>query len=39
MITWNNLDKLTSYQELAKTNKVKLAEVMSGENGAKRVKN
>ena len=39
MITWNNLDKLTSYQELAKTNKVRLAEVMSGENGAKRVKN
>ena len=39
MITWNNLDKLTSYQELAKTNKVKLAEVMSGENGAERVKN
>ena len=39
MITWNNLDKLTSYQELAETNKVKLAEVMSGENGAERVKN
>ena len=39
MITWNNLDKLTSYQELTKTNKVKLAEVMSGENGAERVKN
>ena len=38
MITWNNLDKLDSYQELSKAARVKLAEVMSGENGADRVK-
>ena len=34
MITWNNLDKLTSYQELEKTESVDLAAVMAGENGA-----
>ena len=39
MITWNNLDKLTSYQELEKTESVDLAAVMAGENGAERVKN
>ena len=39
MITWNNLDKLTSYQELKKTESVDLAAVMAGENGAERVKN
>ncbi len=38
MATWNNLDTLTSYQELKDTARVNLAEVMSGENGAKRVK-
>ena len=38
MITWNNLDTLASYDELAKAEKVNLAEVMSGENGAERVK-
>ena len=38
MITWNNLDKLDSYQELSKAARVNLAEVMSGENGADRVK-
>ena len=38
MITWNNLDKLASYQELAKVGRVNLAEVMSGDNGAERVK-
>ncbi|MDY3249557.1 MAG: glucose-6-phosphate isomerase, partial [Candidatus Choladocola sp.] len=38
MITWNNLDTLTSYQELEKTEKVNLAAVMTGENGAERVK-
>ena len=32
MITWNNLDKLTSYQELEKTESVDLAAVMAGEN-------
>ena len=39
MITWNNLDKLTSHQELEKTESVDLAAVMAGENGAERVKN
>ena len=38
MVTWNNLDKLASYQELANAEVVNLAEVMSGENGAERVK-
>ena len=38
MITWNNLDTLTSYQELEKTARVNLAEVMTGEKGAERVK-
>ena len=38
MITWNNLDKLESFQKLEKTEYVKLAEVMSGESGAERVK-
>ncbi|MCI6429531.1 MAG: glucose-6-phosphate isomerase [Oliverpabstia sp.] len=38
MVTWNNLDTLTSFQELSKIDRVKLAEVMSGENGAERVK-
>ena len=39
MVTWNNLDTLASFQDLAKTERVNLAEVMSGENGAERVKN
>ncbi len=38
MVTWSNLDKLASYQELANAKVVNLAEVMSGENGAERVK-
>ena len=38
MITWNNLDTLASYQEMLNVEKVNLAEVMSGENGAARVK-
>ncbi len=38
MITWNNLDTLTSYQELKQADRVNLAEEMSGENGAERVK-
>ena len=38
MVTWNNLDTLASYKELAEAEKVNLAEVMSGENGAERVK-
>ena len=38
MITWKNLDTAESYQELSKVAPVKLAEVMSGVNGAERVK-
>ena len=38
MITWKNLDTLTSYQELEKAARVNLAEVMTGEKGAERVK-
>ena len=38
MVTWNNLDTLASYEKLTKTSPVKLAEVMSGDNGAARVK-
>ena len=38
MINWNNLDTIDSYQELSKVAPVKLAEVMSGENGAERVR-
>ncbi len=39
MIQWNNLDTLASYKELFEVEKVNLAEAMSGENGAERVKN
>lgn len=38
MVTWNNLDSLTAFQELVNTERVNLPEVMSGENGAQRVK-
>lgn len=38
MITWNNLDTVSAYQELQKTAPVNLAEAMAGENGAARVK-
>jgi len=38
MITWNNLDTVAAYDELFKVEKVNLAEAMSGENGADRVK-
>ena len=38
MVTWTNLDKLASYQELANAEIVNLAEVMNGENGAERVR-
>ncbi|MDY5021670.1 MAG: glucose-6-phosphate isomerase [Blautia sp.] len=38
MVTWNNLDTLASFQALSKTDRVDLADVMSGENGAERVK-
>ena len=39
MITWNNLDTVSSFKELEAVAKVNLAEVMSGENGAARVRN
>ena len=38
MITWNNLDTISAYQELQGKEPVKLAEVMAGDNGAARVK-
>ena len=38
MVNWKNLDTLSSYEALAKVEKVELAKVMSGEEGAKRVK-
>ena len=39
MVTWKNLDTLASYQELENVDRVNLAEVMNGENGAERVRN
>lgn len=39
MVDWKNLDTLASYKELESCKKVDLKEVMSGENGAERVKN
>ena len=38
MVSWNNLDKLNSYQALLDAEVVDLPEVMTGENGAERVK-
>ena len=38
MIKWNNLDTIEAYGELSKVAPVKLAEVMTGESGAQRVK-
>ena len=38
MINWNNLDNLNSFKELSTVSKVNLVDTMSGENGAKRVK-
>lgn len=38
MINWKNLDTLASYQELEAVERVNLALAMTGENGAKRVK-
>ncbi len=37
MITWDNLDKVVSYQELADVAAVNVAEALSGEKGAERV--
>ena len=39
MVQWKNFDTLTSYKEMMEVEKVNLKEVMSGENGAARVKN
>lgn len=39
MVSWNNLDTLTSFQDLSKAERVDLKEVMTGENGAERVRN
>ena len=39
MLNWKNLDTLASYEELKKVEPVNVAEAMSGENGADRVKN
>lgn len=38
MINWNNLDTIASYEELKKVAHVDLAKVMTGANGAERVK-
>ena len=38
MVTWNNLDTLESFKELSKVGRVDIKEAMSGDNGAKRVK-
>ena len=39
MVSWNNLDTLKSFKKLESTKRVDLKAVMSGESGAKRVKN
>ena len=39
MITWKNMDSLAAYAELQAAPKVNLKAVMTGENGAERVKN
>ena len=38
MVSWNNLDTIKSYNDLEGIKHVNLVEAMSGENGAKRVK-
>ena len=38
MVNWNNLDTVGSFKELMDVKKVNLPEVMSGEQGADRVK-
>ena len=38
MVKWNNLDTLASFKELSDAKRVSLQDVMSGENGAERVK-
>jgi len=39
MISWKNMDALSSYEALVKAEKVNLSAAMTGENGADRVKN
>ena len=39
MVAWNNFDTLKSYNDIKSVQPVNLAQVMSGENGAERVKN
>ena len=38
MVNWNNLDTLKSFRELENVKKINLAEAMTGEGGAERVK-
>ncbi len=38
MMNWKNFDTLASYDEMKKVERVDLADVMSGENGAERVR-
>ena len=38
MINWNNLDTLNSFKELSNTSRINLVDAMTGDNGAKRVK-
>ena len=38
MVSWNNLDTTSAYQQLLDADVANLAEVMAGENGAERVK-
>ncbi len=39
MINWKNMDQLDSYKALLAVEKINLAEAMTGENGAERVRN
>ena len=39
MLNWKNFDTISSYAERQKVKAVNLKEVMTGENGAARVKN
>ena len=39
MANWKNMDKLTSFAALVSTARVDLKDVMTGENGAERVRN
>ena len=39
MINWKNMDQLASYQELQNVERINLAQAMTGENGADRVRN